>query len=73
MSGAFPPPEPRREVTVGGKFLGLGIFGLGVFAAIMLERLGGPAWQGRLIWIVLAGLVLAVAVPWALCRKVVRY
>ena len=73
MSEAFPPPEPRREVTVGGKFLGLGIFGLGVFAAIMLEKFGGPVWQGRLIWLVLAALALAVVVPRAFFRRVVRY
>lgn len=73
MSETFPAPEPRREVTVGGKFLGLGIFGLGVFAAIMLEKFGVPAWQGRLIWVVLGALALAVSVPWLFCRRIVRY
>lgn len=73
MSETFPAPEPRREVTVGGKFLGLGIFGLGVIAAIMLEKFGGAVWQGRLIWLVLGALVLSVLVPWAFCRRMVRY
>lgn len=73
MSETFPPPEARREVTVGGKFLGLGIFGLGVVAAIMLEKFGGPVWEGRLIWVVLGALGLGVVLPWALCRRVVQY
>ena len=73
MSETFPAPEPRREVTVGGKFLGMGLFGLGLFAAIMLEKFGEPLWQGRLIWLVLGALVLAVAVPLVFCRRVVRY
>ena len=62
----------RREVTVGGKFIGLGLFGLGVIAAIMLEKFGGPVWEVRLIWIVLGALALAVALPWLLFRRVVR-
>lgn len=73
MNEPFPPPESRREITVGGKFLGLGIFGLGLGAAILLEKFGGEAWQGRLIWLVLAALVVAVAVPWAFFRRDVRY
>lgn len=73
MSDTFPEPEPRREVTVAGKFLGLGIFGMGLFAAIMLEKLGGPVWEGRLIWIVLGALALGIMLPLVLCRRVVRY
>lgn len=73
MSDTFPEPEPRREVTLGGKFLGLGIFGGGVVAAIVLEKLGEPMWQDRLIWLVLGALALGVVVPWVLCRRVVRY
>lgn len=73
MSDLFPAPEARREVTVAGKFLGLGIFGLGVVAVIMLEKFGGPVWEGRLPWLVLGALALGVAVPWAFCRRLVRY
>jgi len=73
MNDGFPAPEVRREVTVGGKFLGLGIFGLGIFAAIMIEKFGDALWQGRLLWVVLTALALALAVPWAFCRRDARY
>jgi hypothetical protein len=73
MSDMFPEPEPRREVTLGGKFLGLGIFGGAVIWSIMMEKFGDEAARAQLPFILLGALAAAVVVPWLLCRRTVRY
>lgn len=64
--------QPRKEITVGGKFLGLGIFGCGVIASILIEKFGDAVWQARLGWLLLAALALAIVVPVVLFRRVVQ-
>ena len=69
----FPAPEPRREVTVGGRFFGLGIFGSGVVSVIMMEKFGSAEAQSYALPILAAALAVALLVPMALFRRLVRY
>jgi hypothetical protein len=69
----FPAPEPRREVTVGGRFLGLSIFGCGVVSVIMMEKFGSAEAQSYALPILGAALAMGIVLPMALFRRVVQY
>jgi len=69
----FPAPEPRREVTVGGRFFGLGIFGSAVFASIMIERFGSAETQSYILPMLGGALLLGVVLPLLLFRRITRY
>ncbi|MBY0338137.1 MAG: hypothetical protein K2X11_16100 [Acetobacteraceae bacterium] len=64
--------ETRREVTVGGRFLGLGIVGVTVIVIIFLEKFGSADWMPLVKWILLGALVLGVGIPWLFFRRPVR-
>lgn len=69
----FPAPEPRREVSVGGRFFGLGIFGCAVIAAIMIEKFGSATTQSYILPMLGGALVLGVVLPMLLFRRLTRY
>ena len=69
----FPAPEPRREVTVGGRFFGLGVFGCAVVSVIMMEKFGSAEAQSYALPILGAALALGILLPMALFRRDVRY
>ena len=61
-----------REVTVGGKFFGLGIVGLTVIYAIYLEKFGTPEAQADILWYLAGALVLSIILPILLFRRPIR-
>jgi hypothetical protein len=69
----FPAPEPRREVTLGGRFLGLGIFGCGVVGVIMMEKFASSAAQSYALPILGAALAAGIVLPMVLFRRLIRY
>lgn len=69
----FPAPEPRREVTVGGRFFGLGVFGCAVIAVIMMEKFGAPEIQSYALPILGGALALGILLPMALFRRTIQY
>jgi len=69
----FPAPEPRREVTVGGRFFGLGIFGSAVVSVIMMEKFGSAEAQSYALPILAGALGVGIMVPMALFRRLIRY
>jgi hypothetical protein len=64
--------ETRKEVTVGGRFLGLGIIGCTVIFIIFVEKFGGPEWMPMVKWILLGALVAGVGLPLLFFRRTVR-
>ena len=69
----FPAPEPRMEVSLGGRFFGLGIFGCAVIASIMIEKLGSAQSQGYLLPLLGGSLVLSILIPRLFFRRLTRY
>jgi hypothetical protein len=69
----FPAPEPRREVTVGGRFFGMGIFGSAVIAVIMMEKFASAETQSYALPILGGALVLGILLPMLLFRRTVQY
>lgn len=64
--------DARREVTVGGKFFGLGIVGCTVIASIIIEKFGAPETQANIPYMLLGALVLSIALPLLLFRRPIR-
>lgn len=64
--------EVRREVTVGGKFFGLGIVGCTVIAAIFIEKFGTPETQANIPWMLAGALALSIILPMLLFRRPVQ-
>jgi Na+/melibiose symporter-like transporter len=64
--------EEQREVSVGGKFLGLGIVGLTVIACIILEKTGTPEDARRIPWYLLGSVVLGIVIPMLFFRRPIR-
>ena len=63
---------PRREVSWGGRFLGLGIMGTVVIVVIAGENAGNAAITAHAAQILGAALVAAIGIPVALFRRTVR-
>lgn len=59
----------RTEVSVAGRFLGLGIVGSTVIAIMFLEAFGGPDWAPLFKWLVLGALAAGVGIPMVFCRR----
>lgn len=65
--------EPiRREVSWGGKLLGLGIVGTVVILVMSAERTGNTAITANAAPILGLALAAAIAIPMLLCRRAVR-
>ena len=62
----------RREVTIGGKFFGLGIVGCTVIASIWIEKFGTPETQANIPYMLLGALALSIILPVLLFRRPVR-
>lgn len=62
---------PRREVSWGGKLLGLGILGTAVIVVITGENSGSVAVTSNALPILGGALVGAIGLPMALFRRVV--
>lgn len=62
----------RREVTVGGKFFGLGIVGCTVIASIYLEKFGTPETQANIPYMLAGALALSIILPMLLFRRPIR-
>ena len=63
---------PEREVTIAGKFLGLGIVGCTVIYSIFLEKFGTPEAQQNILWYLLAALAAGILIPLIFCRRPLR-
>lgn len=63
---------PQREVTIAGKFLGLGIVGCTVIYSIFLEKFGSPEAQQNILWYLLAALAAGIIIPLLFCRRPLR-
>jgi hypothetical protein len=59
----------RTEVSVLGRFLGLGIVGSTVIFIIFLERFGSPDWMPMVKWMLLGALVAGVGIPMLFFRR----
>jgi hypothetical protein len=62
----------QREVTIAGKFLGLGIVGCTVIYCIFLEKFGTPEAQANMLWYLLGALAAGVIIPLLFCRRPLR-
>jgi hypothetical protein len=62
----------QREVTIAGKFLGLGIVGCTVIYCIFLEKFGTPEAQANMLWYLLGALAAAIIIPTLFCRRPLR-
>lgn len=62
----------QREVTIAGKFLGLGIVGCTVIYCIFVEKFGSPEAQARLLWVFLGSVAAGVIIPLLFCRRPIR-
>ena len=69
----FPAPEPRREVSLGGRFFGMGIMGGTVVACIFIEKFGSAETQGYMLPMLGGALALSILLPRLLFRRVVQY
>jgi hypothetical protein len=63
---------PRREVSWGGRFFGLGIMGTVVIVVIAGENSGNAAITANAAPILGAALAAAIGLPLALFRRTVR-
>lgn len=62
----------RREVTIPGKFFGLGIVGCTVVASIYIEKFGAPETQANIPYMLLGALALSIILPMLLFRRPIR-
>lgn len=62
----------QREVTIAGKFLGLGIVGCTVIYCIFLEKFGSPEAQAKMLWYFLGSLAAGIIIPLLFCRRPIR-
>ncbi len=69
MSETSMSAAPRREVSVAGRFLGLGIIGSTVIFIIFLEKFGAPEWLPMVKWILLGALAAGVGIPMLFFRR----
>lgn len=65
-------PSQEREVTIGGKFLGLGIVGCTVIYCIFVEKFGPAEAQAKLLWIFLGSVAAGIMIPLLFCRRPLR-
>ncbi|MBX9752354.1 MAG: hypothetical protein K5Q68_22385 [Roseococcus sp.] len=66
------PAQEVREVTIAGKFLGLGIVGCTVIYCIFLEKFGTPEAQANMLWYLFGALAAGIIIPLLLCRRPLR-
>ncbi len=71
MADADAGAVPRREVSWGGKMLGLGILGTAVIVVITGENSGSAAVTANALPILGGALVGAIGLPMALFRRIV--
>jgi hypothetical protein len=71
MTDAATAAEPRREVSWGGRFLGVGIVGMTVLTIIVSENTGVTAVTSNAALILVVALAAAIAVPMAFFRRVI--
>eukprot|EP01031_Cornospumella_fuschlensis_P052208 gene52208-63815_t len=62
----------QREVTIAGKFLGLGIVGCTVIYCIFLEKFGTPEAQAKMLWYLFGALAAGIIIPLLFCRRPLR-
>ncbi len=62
-------PAKRTEVSVAGRFLGLGIVGSTVIFIMFLENFGAPEWMPLVKWMLLGALVAGVGIPMLFFRR----
>ena len=63
---------PRREVSWGGRFLGVGIMGVPVIVVISAENAGNADVTSNAALILGLALAAAIAVPMTLFRRTIR-
>ncbi len=69
----FPAPEPRREVSLGGRFFGMGIMGCAVITCIFIEKFGAAETQSYLLPILGGAFALSILLPRLLFRRNIHY
>lgn len=62
----------RKEVSGRGKFLAFGIIAIALIVSIFIEKFGAPESIRNIPYILLGGVVLAVAIPMAFYRRPIR-
>lgn len=72
MTDAEPGAAPRREVSWGGRMLGLGIIGVAVMVVIAGENAGNPNVTNNALPILGGALLGAIVLPLALFRRTIE-